>query len=100
MAAFFVLLTELVGEDSSNDSLYLISNRRRQLMAQSISTVVAASQIRHIKPRIENYVECVMPMYNIDDFKQRFRMSRTSFEQLLAELTPVLSTRTKTQIRP
>ncbi|XP_045199193.2 putative nuclease HARBI1 [Mercenaria mercenaria] len=36
-----------------------------------------------------------MPQYSIDDFQVRFRLSRTSFEQLVAELSTALSIRSK-----
>ena len=40
-------------------------------MISSINAVVACTQIRHTKLRIENYVENTMSRYSIDDFKKK-----------------------------
>ncbi|KAL4233832.1 hypothetical protein ACF0H5_008508 [Mactra antiquata] len=68
------------------------TTQKQQIML-SIRTFVSAKLIRNTKVRINNYVDDVMPLYRVDDFKDGFRMSRSTFEQLLEDLTPVLNNR-------
>jgi hypothetical protein len=37
-------------------------------------------------PRIQHYCQQIVPMYSLDDFKSHFRLSRHSFQTLLAEM--------------
>jgi len=48
-----------------------------------MNILVAGRTKRDKKPRIEGYVENVLPHYNIDDFRSVFRISRSLFEELV-----------------
>ncbi|KAJ8315890.1 hypothetical protein KUTeg_006566 [Tegillarca granosa] len=64
----------------------LISKRRRYI--HILSTV--AKRNRRKKIRITNYIETVMPLYMVDDFRDRFRMDRDTFDVILEQVTPRL----------
>ena len=95
MATTVAVISEIFEENNNIDYLLPVLTNWRQNVLSSVSTIASASIIRDRKTRIDNYVEFVMPMYSVDEFKDRFRMSRTSFNQLTAELSPVLLNRCK-----
>ncbi|XP_060563710.1 putative nuclease HARBI1 [Ruditapes philippinarum] len=76
-------------EDKSDASHVYLSSRNHAIYAQ-ISGVLAFSTLRHEKSRIRGYVETVYRQYTIDDFKDRFRMNRDTFEKLLHMMSPFL----------
>ncbi|XP_067671630.1 putative nuclease HARBI1 [Haliotis asinina] len=79
MASARLLLQELFDDTSSDDS-----SDESDDEFQSILTLLAGSYDR---PRVENYVQGVVPLYSLDTFKTFFRMSRKTFEELLQIMT-------------
>ena len=57
-----------------------------------IPIVLALYFNRRTVPKIENYAERVIPMFTLDDFRQHFRISRTTFEIILQQIGENLST--------
>ncbi|XP_060553286.1 putative nuclease HARBI1 [Ruditapes philippinarum] len=51
---------------------------------------VATTTFRERKKRIQNYVEGVLPYYSVDDFKDRFRISRETFDSLVEQMIPYI----------
>ncbi|KAK9701320.1 DDE superfamily endonuclease [Popillia japonica] len=49
---------------------------------------------------IKNYVEKVVPRFNLDDFKNHFRLSRSTFEHLLHQIAPQLTAKNHKRIGP
>lgn len=92
MAEVYLLLQDLITqtEDDSIDRLYQIhkSVSKRKLVFSVVSCL--AAKRRHIA-RVKNYVENVIPQYTPDDFKNRFRMSRSTFDALVLSLSPQLA---------
>ncbi|XP_052788545.1 putative nuclease HARBI1 [Mya arenaria] len=89
-------ISELLQNNDTGDGLLPVLTKRKQNFVSSLGVIASASaKIRDDKTRIDNYAESVMPLYSIDEFQDRFRMSRTSFDQLLAELSPILLNRYK-----
>lgn len=95
LAVHLAVISEILEEAHDTYDLLPVLTNWRQNVLSSVSVIAYASTMRNRKTRIDNYVEYVMPMYSIDDFKDRFRMSKTSFDQLVAELSPVLYNRCK-----
>lgn len=92
MAEVYLLLQDLITqtEDDSIDRLYQIhkSVSKRKLVFSVVSCL--AAKRRHIA-RVKNYVENVIPQYRPDDYKNRFRMSRSTFDALVLSLSPQLA---------
>lgn len=53
------------------------------------STLLIKKKLQR-KAHITNYAEAILPMYRIDDFRDRFRMNRHDFESLVIKLAPYL----------
>ncbi|XP_071122515.1 putative nuclease HARBI1 [Mytilus edulis] len=92
MAEVYLLLQDLITqtEDDSIDRLYQIhkSVTKKKLVFSVVSCL--AAKRRHIA-RVKNCVENVIPQYTPDDFKNRFRMSRSTFDALVLSLSPQLA---------
>ncbi|VDI15791.1 Hypothetical predicted protein [Mytilus galloprovincialis] len=92
MAEVYLLLQDLITqtEDDSIDRLYQIhkSVSKRKLVFSVVSCL--AAKRRHIA-RVKNYVENVIPQFTHDDYKNRFRMSRSTFDALVLSLSPQLA---------
>ncbi|XP_070541556.1 uncharacterized protein [Ptychodera flava] len=55
--------------------------------SQNVNQAITLACLRKDeKPRIEGYVESVIPRYDPDDFREHFRLSRESFEAVLTLL--------------
>ena len=57
---------------------------RAQANASNISLLLLQKR-EHI-PRVKNFFEITIPMYELDDFQGHFRLSRSSFENLARSL--------------
>ncbi|XP_052091046.1 uncharacterized protein LOC127727929 [Mytilus californianus] len=90
MAEVYLLLQDLITQtdDESIDRLYQIhkSVSKRKLVF-SVVSCLAAKQIA----RVKNYVENVIPQYTPDDFRNCFRMSRSTFDALVLSVSPQLA---------
>lgn len=88
MADLLAAVTEIFDEDDSSldiAHIHLSSKKYRSTLG-----VIAISTLRNVKSRIPNYVETVYRQYSIDDFKDRFRMSRDTFERFVDVMSPFL----------
>lgn len=48
------------------------------------------SRHREDKPKVRGYVNTVVPLYNLDDFRRFFRMTKQTFEVICQQLAPFL----------
>ncbi|CAC5361649.1 unnamed protein product [Mytilus coruscus] len=92
MAEVYLLLQDLITQtdDESIDRLYQIhkSVSKRKLVFLVVSCLAAK---RRQIARVKNYVENGIPQYTPDDFRNRFRMSRSTFDALVLSLSPQLA---------
>lgn len=85
------LLTSQSAEDDGPDSwTRLLWNRQHNNQAIFQMLLLVACK-RRTKARVRDYVERVMPLYIPDDFRERFRMSRSTFDQVIIHLTDTLA---------
>ena len=76
------VLHDLIFEFDDDDDAFLLDEDNN--LPCHILTFVQAK--REKGPRIEGYVEMVVPQYTSWDFKNYFRISRVTFERLLGEV--------------
>ncbi|KAH3836237.1 hypothetical protein DPMN_109607 [Dreissena polymorpha] len=73
MADFVAAVMTLTSSDEENSYALLIRLSRNYI--NTFEGVLAITTIRDEKSRVVNYVETVYPLYSIDDFRERFRVS-------------------------
>lgn len=66
-------------DDSSDDESNNVNEYRRHMR-----------RVRGEPVRINGYLECVVPRYAADDFQSHFRVTRTTTENLLRLIAPML----------
>lgn len=93
MAAMYTLLDLFLANNEDDSAVTAVINNNRsstKLMTFFTLLLVSKRGKRRRKARIANYVETIMPLYQIDDFRQRFRMNRDTFNELTETLSPIL----------
>ena len=65
-----------LNEDNDDDLISYVTALNVGNLAQSCIRLVKS---RVHSPRVLNYEECVVPTYNNDDFRRRFRMKQETF---------------------
>lgn len=56
-----------------------------------LSSTLLIKKKRQRNARITNYAEAILPMYRMDDLRDRFQMNRHTFESLVIKLAPYLA---------
>jgi len=92
MADFVAAVMTLTSSDEENSYASLIRLSSRNYI-NAFEGVLAITTIRDEKSRVVNYVETVYPLYSIDDFRERFRVSRDTFDKFVIQMTPFLMTK-------
>lgn len=82
----YLILEELMCSEY-DDNILLLQKITRNTVC---SMAVATTTFRERKKRIQNYVEGVLPYYSVDDFKDRFRISRETFDSLVEQMIPYI----------
>lgn len=93
MAAMYTLLDLFLANNEDDSAVTAVINNNRsstKLMTFFTLLLVSKRGKRRRKARIANYVETIMPLHQIDDFRQRFRMNRDTFNELTETLSPIL----------
>ncbi|XP_060560834.1 putative nuclease HARBI1 [Ruditapes philippinarum] len=87
-------LTALLLDEITNDDIYdqamLIQNSLIDISV-TVAGLVEEVQEKEESVRIEGYVEEIIPLYSAIDFKAHFRMSRTTFEELCMQVSPLMN---------
>ena len=76
-------------EDNSSTYLHLHESVNTIPLLKS-TLLITCKKRRQRKARVKNNVEAMLPVYRIDDFRDRFRMNRHTFESLVTKLAPYL----------
>jgi hypothetical protein len=85
------MIDSLVESENETTDLFLGHVAERSIsrgLFQAILPLLISK--RRKKARVENFVESVLPLYNHDDFRQRYRMNRSTFDKLVCHLSPKL----------
>lgn len=88
MAELFII-ADLFLETNQDNSVTISCINQGKSRLESLILSQSKNKRRR-KARVENYVETVLPLYHVDDFRQRFRIHRDTFNRLTEELTPIL----------
>lgn len=91
MADLLLMIDSLVESENETTDLFLGHVAERSIsrgLFQAILPLLISK--RRQKARVENFVESVLPLYNHDDFRQRYRMNRSTFDKLVCHLSPKL----------
>lgn len=92
MADLYVM-SDLFFETNEDDSATIacINSHASRLNSLICSLPLVQNKAkRRRKAQVINYVEAVMPLYQIDDFPERFRMHRETFHEFTERFSPVL----------
>ncbi|XP_053394054.1 putative nuclease HARBI1 [Mercenaria mercenaria] len=88
IGALLELSTASTTSEDHIATIDLILSRAKSKTFLINSIASASSMMREQKFRVMDYVDVVLPCYSIDDFKDRFRISRETFDKLVMYMNP------------